>query len=315
MTQAKRNIRSLIVLAALLTAVMLAYWSGSTSHSMKIDKTLFRVSDLKSINKVVLESKDGKVTLAFEGNRWWINEKYLADRHLIDLLFATIQQAEPKRPVASSLKDSISAALEAQGVKVSLQTGDATTKIFFAGGNKQKTQAYFKEQGKAIPYTVVIPGYRVYASGVFELDENGWRDKRIFNFNWRNFKSLETTFPPDPKQNFDVKFMDQYFGIAGLTSLDTMKLNNYLDAVSLLQADRYGRIEKLSAKDDSLLRTQPSMMIKVKDVSDKEIRLTLYPSRDEDQDIVGKIDDDQVVFFNRQQLIRVMKGKDYFRIK
>jgi len=315
MTQAKRNIRALIVLVMLLAAVIVAYWSGGTSNSMAIDKAIFRVDDLKSIDKVVLESKSGKVTLAYEGNRWRVNEKYPADRRMVDLLFATLQQAEPKRPVASVLKDSVSAALEENGVKVSLYAGNAIVKIFFAGGNKQKTQAYFKKQNDALPYTMVIPGYRVYASGVFELDENEWRDKRVFNFNWRNFKNLKTTFPSDPKQNFEVAFMDQYFGVTGLPSIDTMKLNNYLDAVSLLQVDRYATSGNLAGKYDSLLKTPPFLVIVVKDVSDKEIRLSLYTAHGRDQDIPGRIGDDQVVFFRKQQLAQVIKAKDYFRMK
>src|ERR1051325_9107698 len=101
MTQAKRNIGALIVLVMLLAAVIVAYWSGGTSNTMAVDKAIFRVDDLKSIDKVVLESKSGKVTLAYEGNRWRVNEKYPADRRMVDLLFATLQQAEPKRPIAS----------------------------------------------------------------------------------------------------------------------------------------------------------------------------------------------------------------------
>ncbi len=40
-----------------------------------------------------------------------------------------------------------------------------------------------------------IPGYRVYVSGIFELDESGWREKRVFAFNWQNFQKLDAHFP------------------------------------------------------------------------------------------------------------------------
>ncbi len=297
-------------MVVLLVATGFAYWFNRDENSLKVDKTIFRVNDLKVVDKISFESKHGSVELKLNGAHWKINNTFDADRNLIEVLFATLQQAEPKRAVASILKDSIAAELKSSGTKVSLFTGNNIIKSFYAGGNPAKTQAYFKtEEGE--PYIIVIPGYRVYTSGIMELDENGWREKRIFNFNWRNFKKLSASFPDETKQNFEIALIDKYFGIKGLAQSDTTKLNTYLDAVSLLSADKF-IMPGMSKLYDSLMSTQPAMKIEVNDVADRVYALTIYHHIKNNPNVLGKSGDD-FVLFNFQKIVPIVRGRDYFK--
>jgi hypothetical protein len=307
--QEKKNIRLIILLVLLISATVIISWVNIQPATI-IDKNIFKLQDAKLVDRVVLESAKGKVELKFNGTRWRINDKYEADKNLIDVLFATIQQAEPKRPVSSSLKDSITNELKKNGTKVSLFIKDQLQQIFFAGGNQQKSRAYFEKEGDNNPYIMIIPGYRVYTSGIFELDENGWRDKRIFNFNWRNFKKLTATFPSASNQNFSVTFADRYFGIEGINSIDTTKLNNYLDAVSLLTADRFVNRDSFVGYD-SLLTSKPEVTIEVTDVAERHYQLSIYSSN-ETQTVLGRIEGDQLVMFNKQKRSEILRKRDYF---
>jgi hypothetical protein len=233
--QEKRNKKLVVSLAVLLSSIVaLAYWQRSdTSH---VDKNLFRVQDTQRINRVALQTGGDSVVLTFAGNRWRVNNTENADRDLIDVLFATLLQAEPRRPVGEAEYDSINQRLEAEGIRVTL-FDDATQQLqFTAGGNRTKTQAYFKAADGSI-YAVNIPGYKVYASGIFELSEVEWYDKFVFAFNWTNFKKLEATFPLSAN-NFIVARQADVFAIENLPT-DTAKLNTFLDAVSLLTVDQY----------------------------------------------------------------------------
>jgi hypothetical protein len=312
--QKKKNIRLLILLAVLCMITVIVYFFNSGNTAEAVDKNIFRVDDLKTIDKFVFESTGTKVELKFNGSRWKVNGKYNADRNLVDLLFATLQEVQPKRPASSSLRDSLSRALEANGVKVSLFRNDNKISTFYAGGNEVKTQAYFKREAEAMPYLMVIPGYRDYASAIVELNEEGWRDKRVFNFNWRNFKSLEATFSSDPEQNFKVSFINSSFGIEGIAQCDTTKLNNYLDAISLLVADQF--IEKgFSARYDSLINTQPSVVIEVKDVGDRSHKLSIFNPLTHDLRIVGQLAENEFVVFQRQRIFPLVRGRDFFKQK
>jgi len=128
-----------------------------------------------------------------------INEKYEADRQMITVLFATLKQAIPKRPVAITLQDSLRKEIAANGIKFLALKVKTLSRQIWAGGNAQKTETYFQSKdGKS--YVVTIPGYRVYVASIFELALNDWRDKQVFRFNWQNIKSLAVTYPTEPKR-------------------------------------------------------------------------------------------------------------------
>src|SRR6188474_1254135 len=116
--QEKKNKRLAIILGALLATTAAVYWSGRSDNQYAVNKNLYRSFDLKTVDQITLESKNGKVDLKFNGSRWKVNGHYEADPNMIEVLFATLQQVEPKRPVANSLQDSTNNALSQNGVKV-----------------------------------------------------------------------------------------------------------------------------------------------------------------------------------------------------
>ena len=181
---------------------------------------------------------------------------------------------------------------------------------FQAGGNIQKTESYFQKPGQPA-YVMTVPGYRLYVSYILELDESGWRDKRVFNFNWRNFKSLHMIVPGDASQNFEVSFKDQFFGIAGIDAVDTTKLNDYLDAVSLLNADQFLK-PGVSTLYDSVVKTKPAFRIEVKDIADKTYSLDLFVPLKNDPNVLGKMDGSQPVIFNPNNILPIARKRNYF---
>jgi len=311
--QEKRNIRLLISLVILLVLTTVVFLYNNSDGSQKIDKDIFRNVDLKTIDQVSFSTRNKIVELKYNGSQWLVNNKYKADRNLVDVLFATLHQAEPKRPVALSLKDSLNNTLKQSGVKVSLFSEGKMIKTFYAGGNALKTQAYFLREGDDTPYIMVIPGYRVYASGILELDVNGWRDKRIFDFNWRNFKSLSATFPGDAKQNFKVSFVDKYFSIENLQT-DTTKLNNYLDAISYLTAHQF--IDRsFSSRYDSLAQTPPVVKIEIKDVADRVFPLEVFFPLKNDPNVLGQVSEGEFILLQQQTIAPLVRGRNYFEQK
>lgn len=309
--QEKKNKRLLILFVSLTLLCICFYFFGKTNNQIEVDTSLFKLKDGTNVNRVVLESSTGKVALDFNGTRWAVNNNYEADRQLIKLLFATLEKAEPKRPVANSQLNSVDSIISKNGVTVNLYEDENLIQSFRVGGNVQKTEAYFQESIGQPSYVMTIPGYRLYVSYILELDESGWRDKRIFNFNWRNFKSLNMIVPGDPTQNFEVSFKDQFFGITGIVEVDTTKLNDYLDAVSLLSADQFIKPE-FSRVYDSLLTTNASLWIEVTDIADKTYSLELFAPIKKDPNILGRLDEEHAVIFNRNNILPIAKKRGFF---
>jgi hypothetical protein len=228
---------------------------------------------------------------------------------MVDVLFATLQQAEPKRPLAISLQDSVAKTIQTSGVKVSVGVDEKWQKVFYAGGNATKTQAYFLDPEENKVFLMTIPGYRVYVSGIFELGESGWRDRFVFGFNWRNFQSLEVTFPEKPSDGFVVAMQNNYFGIQGISKIDTTRLNNYLDDISLLTVDDY--VDGTSTLD-SLATTPELLKISVKDIGKKEYVLQVYPPIGKQEKFSGLINGSQWALFEKTRVSGLIRPRQFF---
>ncbi|MBL7834935.1 MAG: DUF4340 domain-containing protein [Cyclobacteriaceae bacterium] len=304
--QQKKNIRlliSLVVLTIITTALIIFFNRDNNA----VDKTIFQVADLKSVNKVVLERDSSKVELVLDASgRWRVNGE-LADPAMVDVLFATVQQAEPKRKISDKLTDSLNALLHHQGVHVLLFHDSEQISDFYAGGNASKTQAYFAKGEDEEVYVMVIPGYRVYTSGIFELDAAGWKDKYVFGFNWQNFKDLKVSFAASPADNFEV-VMDKLPAISGIQA-DTARLNGFLDNVSLLTVDQYLTRDQASVYDSA--RLVPAVELIVSDLSGKNYSLALFPQPGK-QVVFGLIQGKYAAIFDSRKILPLIKNKGWF---
>lgn len=223
--QERKNKILLFTLLLLIVTTATFLFVQSKSTDTFVNKDVFKVADLKTVDRVELQSKNNKVVLNFNDTRWLVNNKDAADRDMIDVLFATLLQAEAKRPVSENSKDCLVKVIRSMGVMVRLFEKQNLVKVFTASGNAAKTQAYFMDDEENV-FVMNIPGYRVYVSGIFEQTENAWRDKYVFAFNWTNFKSLKTEFATASNNNFEVEMAEGYFSIKDLPT-DTTKLNNF----------------------------------------------------------------------------------------
>lgn len=304
--QQKKNIRLLISLCVLIiiTAALIIIFNQEDGT---IDKTVFRVADLNSVDKVVLERDSVKIELILDASGRWRANGELADPAMVDVLFATLQQAEPKRRISDKLSDSLTTQLHGQGVHVSLFQSNERVSNFYAGGNASKTQAYFAKGDAREVYVMVIPGYRVYTSGIFELDAPGWKDKYVFGFNWQNFKELKVSFAASPADNFEVT-MDRLPVMTGVQA-DTAKLNTFLDKVSLLTVDQYLTTDQASGYDSA--RSIPATEIQVSDLSGKTYSLALYPEPGR-QVVFGLVQGKYPAVFDSRKVLPLMKSKGWF---
>ena len=309
MSQAKRNITLLISLGVLCLVSVGLYW-GSNSVTEAIDPTLFRLQNSKSVSKVIFQKDTSQVELEFSNNKWTVNKVFDADRDLVDVLFATVAQVIPKREVASSIRDSIAREVRQQGVQVKFYVGEQIDRSFWVWGNEAQGVTYFSDNEANKPYVMVIPGYRVFVAGIFTQGVSMWRDKRIFNFNWRNFTGLTSTFPNDPAQGFTVAMSERFFSIDGMPNIDTTALNNYLDAVSLIEGDAFYEPGQ-SVQYDSLLKTKPIMTSTVTELSAEEHSLEVFAIAKDERNALARWGNDYV-WFDRRNIIQLYKKRKDF---
>lgn len=299
---------SLIVLTTVTTVV---FYLSQREQGSDVEKGLFKLDASEQVDRVTLEQNGVTLNLHYDGVRWMVNDSLDADRQMVKVLFATIDQVEAKREVGENLRDSVSREVRSQGVHVKFYVQNEVVSEIWVGGNKSKTQAYFLREGDAMPYVVGIPGYRVYAAGIFEQNINQWRDKRVFNFNWRNFKGLAVAFPKEQEQGFTVTMKERYFGIDGVEEIDTTRLNDYLDAMSLLEAETFYTAGE-SPRFDSLLNVPPSFSIDVNGIGNRNYHLEIYPPLRNVNQVVGRIGSEPALF-QKRDIVQIAKKRSFFK--
>jgi hypothetical protein len=307
---ARRNIQKLMLLVALTVIALSFHILLGDTATPAVDPALFRVPDTKLIDRVELVHHGVPVSLKFTDGHWKVNDIYDADRQRITLLFATLGQAIPKRPIAAIRKDSVAQQLKENGVTVRLYQADQLKKEFLASGNSAKTESYFSSGVGGKAYVMMIPGYRVYVSQIFDLDENEWRDKRVFAFPGVNFKSMQVSYPADPKSDFEITEADRNFSLTGMPGADTTRLFNFLDDVSFLVADRIQSLNSVAY--DSLSRSKPVMTITVHDIANRTYFLSLFQPRTGNTMVPGLTNGPSMVLFDPKRVFRIAKKRSYF---
>jgi hypothetical protein len=306
----QRNTQLLILLITLLIVTAMLFLFGNPNRS-DVDKSLFKVADQNAIDKVIFESAKGKTELKFDGAKWKVNAAHEADGQLVTVFFASILQAEPKRKMTGVQQDSINTRMQNEGVKVSLWEGEKKSKEFWVVGNEQKTETYFQLMND-VPYFVTIPGYRVYVASIFELAENDWRNKKVFNFNWQNFKNLKTHFSNQPNQDFTISLANKLFAIEEVAVADTTKLSSYLESIFNLQAEKI--LTKAEAGQyDSVFATVPVAEIEIQDIAKHTFGLKIFGGKEKNV-VVAKMQDDAVLL-KPQAVAGVVRRRDYFVLK
>jgi hypothetical protein len=302
----RRNKQLAFSLVAIVVAIVAFWFFAFRESKIEVDENALVVPDLANVDRVEM----GSIVLKFDGTKWMVNDQYPADRRAIQVLFGTVENIRPRRPVGEKQLETVKRELQAHGTTVRFYVKDNLVKTYVAGGIPAKPEAWF-QVGDSNPVIVNIPGYRVYSAGVFEQTVNDWRDKRVFSLNWRNFKSLTTTFTKDPRETFRISGKNRVFKIEGMNEVDTAKVNTYLDDISLLAGDGF-YLPGQRARIDSLVAGPTSFDVVVTDVGNQSYRLEVFPPLRNEASVFGRVNGD-IMVFPRGEIVRIAKKKSWFR--
>lgn len=268
------------VFVGLLVISLLLMWAGNKERIVSVDKSLFAVADTTLMTGIVIRSDGQEISIQRNKKGWLINDGYKADPQLIYLSQRILNAVQTQRPVSKSNFESIRDGLKKDGKLVTIQFSAGSEKKFYAGGNVAKTTAYFGNEDLSKIYTVVIPGYKSYLSGIFELSLNQWRDRVLFASSWRTIQDLSIDYSNPELEDLKIQFEDQFLAVKGVSTLDTAALINYLQPLEFFQLNDYlnpGAFPRY----DSLMNEEPIAQLLLKDINQENNRaLKVYPKID-----------------------------------
>lgn len=256
------------LLFSLLVLVVASIWYAATTRwERRGPEPLFNFTQMP--DSIWLSHHKGMIRLVHTPAGWRVNG-LPANNNRVAVLLAALQQSVSRRPVARKQADSLSRMLALEGAEVQV-FAEKKPVVFRVGGHEGSMKTFVEKNNQQV-VEVTIPGYRVFVAGIFLLPETEWIDPRIFNFNWRNFRSLSARFFDNPADSFTVTFNGRYFALQE-TATDTARLNTYLDEISLLEADRFYPFRTLP---DSLANSALMGEISVSLVSGSTLSLRLF---------------------------------------
>jgi hypothetical protein len=194
--------------------------------------------------------------------------------------------------------------MKQEGFNVKFSEGSQLVLELFVWENKTDGRTWFASAEKNSPAEMTIPGYRTGIISAFSISENEWRDRRVFNFNWRNFVNLSAEFPGNTENNFRISLIDGLLSLEEVQEPDTVNLKNYMDAIQLLESDEI--ISGNATQKDSLQISKPLVVITIKEVSGKAHELRLFGSGQ------ALIDSTEVVIFGPSRRRVLIAGKRTF---
>jgi hypothetical protein len=235
-SQSNKNIALLSVWIVLVLLALLAYsYDPYERKSTSFEKNLFAIENAnQTISRIELTGQDFSNTLAKEGNLWTVNEEYLLDASMQQVFFKLLEQVSIQRPITGENSAKIKGNVLDSGVKVNIFGNEKILNSYTVGGDFQSMRSYFVKGDDV--YLVQLPGYQSYVAGIFEVPENDWRDRVIFDGIWQDMVSLKIDRPN--REVIEFKYDDRLLRIQNQKA-DTSEVMNFVERFNYFFVDQF----------------------------------------------------------------------------
>ncbi len=301
-----RNIRLFIILIILATGNMFLLLRDPGMSRLGFEPDLFSIADTTQIESIEINGPKGLIIIKRSDN-WMVDSMHSADPNVLRLLFAVMNRVTVSRELGETELEQLSGS---SFIKVSIDFSDVSKMSFDVTGDLNATKTFFFRDDNG--YEVEIPGYRDYVGGIFQLDKDQWKDRLIFNGNWRTIQKLDFNYTAADKNDFMIAFAGQFFEIDGLNQIDSNAVVGYLDEFEFLQANERlspGKFERF----DSLSRTSPEIIITVEDIKYQDTQsIKLFPILDGDNVRLVLDTKNQLTVFDENRIRNLFRVKSDF---
>jgi len=309
----KKN--TLILLSAvLLTLVALILILTQKRSTFKKSMCDFAVKDTSSVTKIFMADKNNNTLLLkrMEPGKWLVNNKYPAQKQLMDILLKTLKCLEVRRPVPLSAHNTIIREMAVNSVKVEiyqlvyrvdlfdrfrLWPYEKLTKVYYVGGATPDNQGSFMlMEDSSEPFVTFLPGLRGFVSPRYTPIEKYWRDYNVFRKTIPEISVIRMDFPSNPEYSYEVR-NEGMNRITLISLIDNQPVLNYdtLKILNFLSGFRNLNFEAIlndmdPVRKDSILRSTPFIRISVSDTggNTRTIQVFHKPNTPGQTDMEGK---------------------------
>ncbi len=302
-----RNTKLLFIFIGQLVVIGILFSVNNADRSLNYDPKLFSVADTAAIESIQIEGVE-TINIQPVSGKWYVNEKFQADRALMHTIKSVLNRVEVVRPVSDKVNPEILTNLKENGTTVKVII-DGNPIEFLAGGNDSRTISYFAKDDQV--YRVGIPGYQDYVSAIFGLKEIQWKDRVIFNSTWTSINSIEVS-----KQNgngFTVVYENSDLFIPEVTPLDSSKMMQYVYQFEGYMINEYIQPGQFS-RYDSLSETSPMGVLTISDIDEsKNVSVKVFPALANEGYHLAIDDKNRWMMIDRRRVLGLLPDKDVFK--
>jgi hypothetical protein len=302
------RVRNIVLLGISLLLIILNLWLFNLKPalvSLNFNPDLFMIRDTTQIEKFQFHSKILDHYFSRQEG-WKINNKFPSDPNLRKMLFTVSKRVKVSRALTGNEKEQLLKRNEEMGTSVIL-TVDGDERSYSVVGNANKTKTYFIENQEV--YQVDIPGYQDFLASIYELKRDQWRDRLVFNGNWRTIQKMEVIYPEKSDKNLLIRFKETFYEVDDLTQIDSSAVVAYLNQFEYMQANE--RISfGFSPAYDSLAQTPPEVIISLLDIKYKLPReIRIFPQLPGQNIRLIMDQDDELMIFESKRILPYFKSR------
>ena len=236
--------KSLFLFLLILALAAGAWFSwkkaGRKSTLEKLDLN-FSVSDTSSVDRILIEPVFGQKAdlIRMKEGGWKVNDKFKVAPVLMDVLLSTIRNIEMLRPLAKSEAITALEGMEKRGRKVSVFVNGNLYKVYQLGDDAPGNKGTYIKLEDGDSYVAYLRGFNGFLSPRYDVDENEWRDRLLFDWKPGQIESVKINYKRMPSESISLSVVSQKILLEGAGIFDTVAAAGLLSSFQKIYVERY----------------------------------------------------------------------------
>ena len=246
-----------MLLIALGVAALIARLVSSGSDELVLSG-LLPISE-EVVDKVTIRSADGETEIVKVGDEAWRIDVYPVFGPKLAQFWTAVDEIDGAQLIATNPANQERMGVAAgQGIEVSFFLGPAIQEQFIVGNwSEDVALCYLRRPGKDNVYGIACP---VPASGIFDTDPDGWRNRVVYRVPRQVVETVTFTYPGE---EFQLRTVDGEWVIADVAGDQPADLDEILRLLFVLEnlPEAEGFAEEEEAKNLTFDAATPSVRI------------------------------------------------------
>lgn len=259
-------------------------WNEDESTINKRESN-FKIEKPESVTKIILHNERKQtITLEKKNGLWLVNGKFDAREDLIANLLTILSRIESDAPVSKAAHDNVLREMLARNIQVQVFKNNSSSpeKVFYVGGSTtdgKGTYMLLDVNGKIAsrPHVVRVPGLVGHLTPSFEMDEETWHSRKIFDIKPEKIAELTVRYPQAISESFSIVAKGDSFELHNANGeIKATKQSILYSYCAMYQGIYFEAYDNENIERQLILKNTPFAEFSLKEKSGKQTDVKLF---------------------------------------